>query len=74
MDKEKREAILKQIGDQTDYQIVLTDLNIKRLEKELAKIDKNENEAIAKKQMEINAMKQGKLNSETLREVINEEV
>lgn len=74
MDKEKRESILNQIADQTDYQIILTEINIKRLEKELKDIPEGENEAIAKKHMEINGMKQGLKNSQALKEVINGEL
>ena len=72
MQKEIREKIIKQIGEQTDYQIVLAEVNILKLEKQLKGIDPNQKEEVAQKKMEVDAMKQGKQQAEELRSIIDE--
>ena len=74
MDKEKREKILNQILDQTDYQIILTELNKKKLEKQLAEMKGATKEETAKKRVEIDAMENGIKSSLQLREIIENEL
>jgi len=74
MDKEKREKILNQILDQTDYQIVLVEINKKRIQKQLEEMKGATKEETAKKRMEIDSMDSAIKNSMQLVEIIQNEL